>query len=181
MANKSSVIVLVGLPGSGKSVARAYAASTGISADAYQYSTDDKVEEMANQAGISYNEGFDKFIKEATRISNIEVGAAIENMQNIVWDQTNLSIKKRQNILNRFSDAYTKVCMCILPPANQHDADELERRLNSRPGKNIPSYVMANMRKSFEHPTVDEGFDKVYLFDMYGKMKVANEWHQGIY
>jgi gluconate kinase len=42
------------------------------------------------------------------------------------------------------------------------DVEELERRLNSRPGKHIPNHVMKSMINGFQMPTVEEGFDEIW-------------------
>ena len=39
---------------------------------------------------------------------------------------------------------------------------ELERRLASRPGKNIPWNVMQGMISSLKLPTEEEGFDEIW-------------------
>ena len=38
---------------------------------------------------------------------------------------------------------------------------ELQRRLNSRPGKVIPPDVVKSMIDNFEEPTKEEGFDEI--------------------
>lgn len=42
------------------------------------------------------------------------------------------------------------------------EKDELERRLASRPGKNIPAHVMQSMINGFDKPTEDEGFTEIW-------------------
>jgi hypothetical protein len=39
---------------------------------------------------------------------------------------------------------------------------ELKRRLESRPGKNIPSHVMVQMIKGFQPPSEAEGFKEIW-------------------
>jgi gluconate kinase len=41
------------------------------------------------------------------------------------------------------------------------DPEELDRRLNSRPGKHIPKHVMKSMLENWDEPSEDEGFDKI--------------------
>jgi predicted kinase len=172
---RPAVVVLVGLPASGKSTARAQAAATGASGHSYQYSTDDKIEAMAAELGVSYSEAFESVVKDATAKANEEVEEAIRNEQGVVWDQTNMTAKKRRKILNRFPNTYRKECVCILPPMNREQEMELKRRLDSRPGKEIPDYVMRAMRESFQLPSMNEGFNRVLYFDIYGNMIDRNE------
>lgn len=167
--NKPALIVMVGLPASGKSTARQTSAATGASAKSYHYSTDDKIEVMAARQGVTYSEAFESAIKEATAKSNLELAEAIENRQGVIWDQTNLNARKRRKILNQFpSEVYRRECICILPPMNHVQESELQRRLHTRPGKSIPNTVIQSMRASFQLPTVEEGFDRVMFFDIFG-------------
>jgi hypothetical protein len=45
------------------------------------------------------------------------------------------------------------------------EPEELERRLDSRPGKSIPWNVMQGMISGFKMPTLEEGFDEVWHAD----------------
>jgi predicted kinase len=167
---QKSVVVLVGLPGSGKSTARARAAELGAAASSYHYSTDDLIEAVASAQGTTYAEVFETAIPQATAQADREVKQAIANGQGVIWDQTNMNVKKRGKILKKFDDSYRKVCVCMLPPHTALQQIELERRLKSREGKHIPKFVMANMLKSFVLPSTQEGFDQIFYFDIYGKM-----------
>lgn len=171
---RPSVVILVGLPASGKSTARAQAVASGSARDSYHYSTDDKIEKYAAEVNKSYSDVFDEYVKLATQEANDEVKDAIAREQNVLWDQTNMTVKKRRKIMNQFPDEYRKECICILPPFNEQQEEELHRRLDGREGKNIPDFVMRNMRNSFELPSQNEGFNRVLYFDIYGKMVDRN-------
>ena len=41
-------------------------------------------------------------------------------------------------------------------------------RMANRPGKTIPDSVIESMMDSFVRPVLDEGFDTVRYYDMYG-------------
>jgi hypothetical protein len=43
------------------------------------------------------------------------------------------------------------------------NADELARRLASRPGKNIPAGVVKSMIRGFQMPTEAEGFKEIWF------------------
>jgi len=171
-----AVVVLVGLPASGKTLGRTEAAAReAATAASHHYSTDDIVDRRAKELGVNYDEIWSDYVKEATAEADALVTEAIKGMRGVLWDQTNMSVKKRRKILNRFPDDYRMECICILPPFIAAHQIELERRLASRPGKNIPAFVMANMLKSFELPTLDEGFTRVMYFDIYGNMIDPNK------
>lgn len=168
--NRPSLVILVGLPASGKSTARAAAVASGSAANSYHYSTDDKIDAYAAEMGKTYNDVFTEYASIAGQIADQEVADAIGSGRNVLWDQTNMTAKKRRKILQRFPKEYSRDCICILPPFTDEQEMELQRRLSSRAGKNIPDFVMRSMRASFELPSTNEGFNRVMYFDIYGNM-----------
>jgi predicted kinase len=168
--NRPTVVVLVGLPASGKSTARAAAAANGITADSYHYSSDDHIDAYAAELGSTYSEVFKDYVRAATKLADDGLTQAIQSGRNVVWDQTNMTRKKRRQILERFPRDYRYDCICILPPFTDQQEEELQRRLASRAGKDIPDFVMRSMRDSFVLPTQSEGFNRVMYFDIYGNM-----------
>lgn len=156
-------MIMVGLPASGKSTLR-----EAIGADCYHYSTDDKIDAYAAEVGSTYSEVFQEYAKEAQRLADAELATAITDRQNIVWDQTNMSAKKRRKILNQFDNSWRRECICILPPMDLEQEESLAARLASRPGKEIPDFVMRSMRNSFDLPSVNEGFNRVNYYNIYG-------------
>jgi predicted kinase len=75
----------------------------------------------------------------------------------ILWDQTNLTKKSRKGKLLQVPPHYTKVAVFFSIP----NLEELQRRLDSRAGKTIPRHVVADMIKSLEEPSLEEGFDLI--------------------
>ncbi len=163
--------VMVGLPGTGKST---------LVKDMYDvdnmfvYSTDNYIEKCAEQNGITYDEVLDaQGYKPATKHMNEKLDIAVRSGQDIVWDQTNLSVKKRAKIIRRMRKAgYQIRCSCIIPPEAGHfdDLKVLKRRLEGRPGKTIPETVITNMWKSYVLPTSDEGFDMITFYSIHGAL-----------
>jgi predicted kinase len=160
--------VLVGLPASGKS----YSIPEDFSG--FVYSTDTYIDEQAKALNKTYNDVFFDYISKAVTRMDALLDIAIKNGDNVIWDQTNPSRKKRRQILSMFPRNYRKVCVCRLPPRTQPEWDELNRRLNSRPGKVIPPNVLSGMINSFVKPDLDEGFDVVEIFDIYGRKVEAS-------
>lgn len=148
--------MMVGLPASGKSTR--VQDMTFMNLDVFVYSTDRLIEEAAERQGITYDEAFEDNIKAATRSMDEMLIVAIQYNQDIIWDQTNLTRKSRAKKLARIPAHYRKVAE-VLP---ELPFTEWEKRLNSRPGKTIPTHILSNMYSSFEPPSVDEGFDEVY-------------------
>jgi len=167
--------VMVGLPAMGKStlVNLNLAAYDRIEMPVFVYSTDAILERIAEQLGKTYNDVFEKHIKSAATEADIDLAEAVKQRQDIIWDQTNLSVKKRAKIINRMRQAgYQVRCECIVPPEEGHfdDLKVWKRRLQNRPGKTIPNEVLTNMHRSFIIPTIAEGFDMITFYNMNGAL-----------
>jgi len=160
--------VMVGLPATGKSTR--VRDLTAMNPDAFVYSTDNHIEQCAKQNGWTYDQAFAEFIESATKYMNEQLEIAVRSRQDIIWDQTNLSAKKRAKIVNRMRNAgYRVECECILFPAGDSQWEDWNWRLKNRSGKTIPDSVIESMMDSFVMPALDEGFDAVRVFDIYGE------------
>jgi len=156
------VMMLVGLPGSGKSTW-----IKNCQKDIFEYmgldfvvlSTDDYIEEKAKQEGKTYSEVFKKYIDEAGAHMFEELRSAIEDNRSVIWDQTNLTRKSRASKLAKFPKHYNKIAIVFCT-----SDEELERRLKERgekTGKVISLEIIQSMKNQFELPSKDEGFDDV--------------------
>jgi tRNA uridine 5-carbamoylmethylation protein Kti12 len=132
------------------------------------YSTDNYIENVASAQSKTYDQIFGDIIKEATENMNNFLTYAIEDNLHVVWDQTNMSSKKRKGILSKFPKSYRKVCWCVAPPRTPEEWVELERRLSSREGKAIPHHIIQSMANSYVEPELDEGFDYIFIVDLFG-------------
>lgn len=150
--------VLVGVPGSGK--------STWISQQPWDMnntvivSTDKFVEQHAERVGKTYSEVFSDYMPTAISKMTSQVLAARKSLKDVVWDQTSTTRGSRIKKINMFKDHNYEIIAVVFPTPGPA---ELQRRLNSRPGKNIPSAVMAQMINNFSMPTRSEGFDKIIV------------------
>lgn len=161
--------VMVGLPAAGKSTR---VRDIGImDLDVFVYSTDNIIERIAEQLGKTYNEVFEKHINSAQREADIWLAEAIKNRMDIVWDQTNLSVKKRRSIIQRMQKAgYAVDCECFVKPETVEDIAEWNRRLKGRLGKTIPEHIVKNMMNTYVIPSVEEGFECVNYWTIYGNL-----------
>jgi predicted kinase len=145
---------LIGVPASGKST---WIESQDWALTCACVSTDKWVEIYAKEVGKTYNEVFDSFMPTAVDLMAKEVVVAREAGRDIIWDQTSTSVKSRARKFRMLPD-YEHIAVVFKTP----DADELARRLASRPGKNIPAHVMSSMIDNFEMPTEEEGFIQIW-------------------
>jgi predicted kinase len=145
---------LVGVPGSGKSTwIRNHTWALGMNV----VSTDAWVENYAAKQGRTYSEVFDEYMPTAVQLMADHVVYCRENNLDVIWDQTSTTAKSRKKKFVMLPNyEHIAVVFAIPEPA------ELERRLNSRPGKTIPWNVMQDMIKHFEEPTEEEGFVEIW-------------------
>jgi hypothetical protein len=75
----------------------------------------------------------------------------------IIWDQTSTTVASRVKKFKMLPN-YEHIAVVFETP----DRIELKRRLDSRPGKEIPDVVIEGMLASFEMPTREEGFNEIW-------------------
>jgi len=146
---------LIGVPGSGKST---WVKNQDWSKDCAYISTDTWVELYAKEQGKTYSEVFDEYMPKDVNIMTEHVKLAREAGKDIIWDQTSTTVKSRTRKFNMLPD-YEHIAVVFKCP----EADELVRRLASRPGKLIPVDIIENMIKNFEVPSEEEGFKEIWF------------------
>ena len=144
-----TMYMLIGVPASGKSTWREK-----YKGDALIISTDDLIEAYAADHGMTYNEVFKEQIKIATEVVKVEVQKAFAADKDVIWDQTNITKKSRASKLAMVPEHYRKTAVFFATPLEE----EWQRRLNSRPGKSIPAYILDSMVEMLEMPELDEGW-----------------------
>lgn len=144
--------MLVGVPASGK--------STWVSQNrrgAVVASSDDYIEKQAEKLGSTYSDVFNDYVKDANRYAQDTAKQAFADGLDVIWDQTNLTRNSRKGKLSMVPKGYKKIAVYFpTPPSEIH-----KKRLASRPGKNIPDFVINSMIKTMDPPSKDEGFDEV--------------------
>jgi tRNA uridine 5-carbamoylmethylation protein Kti12 len=146
--------ILVGIPASGKTTWVGHR-KTNWDTTAY-VSTDKFVDQEATRQNKTYSEVFNDSMQAAlTKMINDVIDAKNAG-KDIIWDQTSTTVQSRKRKFNMLPD-YKMVAVVFRTPVEQ----ELQRRLNSRPGKVIPPDVVKSMIDNFEEPTKEEGFDEI--------------------
>lgn len=146
---------LVGVPASGKST---WVEHNALCNQCVIISTDAYVEQYAKEQGKTYNDVFKEYMPTAVELMEAAVIQARAQSKDIVWDQTNMSVKTRARKF-RMLPNYEHIAVVFKTP----DADEHARRLASRPGKTIPQPVLDSMAANFEMPTKTEGFTEIWF------------------
>ena len=150
------LVMLIGLPGSGKSTAAARGAaamrSQGRAVEIV--GTDAFLEAEAKRRGLSYAAVFAEAFKAAERQMWTQAREAIRQRRSVIWDQTNLRVEARSRRLRLFPEEYQRIA--VVMPTPDHEA--WERNLNRPPDRVVPRNVFDRMRAQFEPPSKEEGF-----------------------
>jgi len=146
--------MLVGVPGAGKST---WVENQNWSKPCTIVSTDRWVELEAERTGKTYSEIFQEYMPKAVEMMAIQVELARDKGLDIIWDQTSTTISTRAKKLRMLPDYYAIAVVFTTP-----EPQELQKRLANRPGKVIPSEVLANMINNWQEPTEDEGFQEIW-------------------
>ena len=145
---------LVGVPGSGKST---WIKNQDWAKDIPVISTDNFVEAYATEQGKTYSEVFDEYMPTAVKLMVNQALICKAKGLDVIWDQTSTTINSRKRKFSTLPK-YEHIAVVFKTP----EEEELKRRLASRPGKNIPQYVMQLMLDGFDAPTEDEGFKEIW-------------------
>jgi predicted kinase len=170
--------MMVGLPGSGKSTLIKQTQAE-RKRPAVVLSSDQYILDRAAEQGTTYSEIFQDTMGAAIIDLKRKLKAAVEAGDDIILDQTNLTLKSRKEKLGRIPDTYTKYAVVVEPYWRCNTDEEkaaawkvILDRVDAR-GKDlnhVPYHVMKNMHDSFVRPEISEGFDVITTFDLTGHM-----------
>lgn len=148
----NEVIVMIGLPASGKST---YIKQNRI--DGYEIlSRDDIIDEIGVALGYdNYNDAFKNVDQQyVDKLFDIRKNIIIKQKKNVIIDMTNMSRKSRRKKLSNFNN-YNKKAIVLMA-----SIEKIDSRMVSRPNKTISDDVVFNMAKNFYPPMYDE-FDEI--------------------
>ena len=152
--NQHKVYILVGVPGAGKST---WVKNQEWAKDCAYASTDWYVEYYAASSGRTYSSVFEEAMPRAVEAMVQQVKEARAEQKDIIWDQTSTSLKSRKKKLVMLPGYYPIAVVFRTP-----EKEELDRRLASRPGKEIPPHILEQFLNWWEEPTLEEGFKEIW-------------------
>ena len=147
-------VFLCGIPCSGKSTYVNKLKKIPYWENAVVLSTDAYIEKVAQEHNTTYNEIFEDCISEATRQLELEFIMAKDKGKNLIWDQTNLTVKTRKKKLSKLPSFYARGVIYF-----EISLEEALERNKNREGKFIPESILKRMYHQLEIPTKNEDFD----------------------
>ena len=155
-ADPPLLVMLVGLPGSGKSTAAGRLASAIRSQGrpCEIVGTDAYLEAEAARRSLSYTAVFAEQFEIADAVMWKQAEAAIRSRISVVWDQTNLTVSARRRRLRLFPRDYLRIA-AVMPSS---DNKAWQRNLARGPDRAVPADAFRRMRAEFRRPSREEGF-----------------------
>lgn len=147
-------LMLIGVPGVGKT-----SWSRILSPYMVRLSTDDEIEFQASIWCKPYREIWEESIKDAEKGLQRILERAILMNDDMVWDQTNLSIKSRAKKLSRIPASYEKIAVHFITPPEHILVRRNEERKAT--GRDIPVKVLHSMIDQLQPPSFVEGFNQI--------------------
>lgn len=143
--------IMIGFPGSGKS---SYAKKYLLTNNSVYLSSDDIRIELYGFEDQTHNTEVFERMKRETLI-------ALQNDFDVVYDATNLSKKRRSDIIKsaKMCDAEVNAYLCCTP------INIILERNITRQERQLPWDKLVQMIQSIEPPMYYEGFDNIYLID----------------
>jgi len=157
------LLILIGLPGCGKSTVRQEIIDNAPGVPVTVISSDDFVDMIAKDWNVTYNDVFqDKdALDQIMFLTDLTFYTAVNNEQTIIVDRTNMYANSRAKYVQyAYERGYTVDALVVERPYTDAEHDEWNRRLD-RPGKTIPNDVLISMFTSYEEPTKQEGFSDI--------------------
>ena len=144
---KLKCLVLVGIPGSGKSTF----CKKIIETENFIIESSDNIRELYNLWGPENNKEVFKLLYEKTLKD-------LKNDCNVIYDATNINFKDRYRFLELIKDINCeKIAVVFNTPI-----EECKRRNDNRSGyAKVPEHVIDRMYNNFNQPSLDEGFDQI--------------------
>ena len=162
MSNKPMMIMMMGLPGCGKSTLAAHISVSDGQIIVMQdksdennpiiHSSDDLREELYGDASTQ-GDNNKLFVELHRRIKN-----DLRSGKNVIYDATNINKKLRISFLNELKNIdCRKVCIAVMTPYESCIENNKKRE------RVVPERVIRKMYKNWQPPHFHEGFDEIHF------------------
>lgn len=145
------LIIMVGIPGSGKTVKSLEILNCLGKDTTIRVSTDEIRGELYGDPSIQGK------TKDVVALAHSRIRDGLNSHKNVIVDSTNLTIKNRKTILDYNWDGYEKIAYIMTT-----SIEEAKRR-NSQRDRVVPDEVIDRMISRFQVPFYEEGFDDIIL------------------
>lgn len=152
--------VLIGLPAAGKSTWRNQFLSD--KDDFVVASSDDIIDRMCAEKGITYNDGFKDFIGPASSEFKAVLAGALRDKKSVIVDRTNMTVNGRKQYVQMARRAGYKLIAVDFRIAVEEAIKRMVVRAEKE-SKYIPLNIMYSMNESYKEPTIEEGFDEILV------------------
>nr|XP_054758638.1 heterogeneous nuclear ribonucleoprotein U-like protein 1 isoform X1 [Lytechinus pictus] len=163
---KNKLLMMVGLPGSGKTTWTIQACKDMTDKKYYILGTNlimDKMKVMGLRRQRNYAGRWDKLMDLATKCLNRFFEVAARKRRNYILDQTNVYPSARRRKMRPFEGFSTKAI--VLVPSDEEFKKRVEKRTKEE-GKDVPDHAVNEMKANFELPEKGVLFDEVEYVEL---------------
>lgn len=144
---KPKCVILVGLPGCGKSTIRKKFNNFSV------ISSDDYIEQFSIDNNMTYRDAIKICLNDARKNNNINFDNFVKNNVSFIIDRTNLSLEKRTEIYEKLPSHYDIEIIIINRSNVNRMIVNMFRTLN---GRNVPYSEIDDLQRSYVKPFFSE-------------------------
>ncbi|PIK50992.1 putative heterogeneous nuclear ribonucleoprotein U-like protein 1 isoform X2 [Apostichopus japonicus] len=160
------IIMMVGLPGSGKTTWAEKFCAEHPEKKYYILGTNlimEKMKVMGLRRQRNYSGRFDSLIEKSTKCLNRFFEMAPRKKRNYILDQTNVYPSARRRKMRPFEGFSSKAI--VLVPTDEEFKKRIEKRTKEE-GKDVPDHAVLEMKANFELPVKGVLFDEVDFVEL---------------
>ncbi len=162
--------MMIGIPGSGKSTyIKNFLQNQN---NLISISTDEYIDKIAKEQNSTYSDVYDSAIKDANNWFNSELYKVMNSSLDFIWDQTNINVKSRKFKIKQLAKYNYEIHGIAFEIEKEIILDRLNKRALET-GKIIPESIVNSMIKSYQQPSLDEGFNSIIIVNSLG-LEISN-------